>query len=161
MLVYFVINISTTNDSHKLVKFSVPIEALQGLDSYDEIVNKAGWYYINNIDQMSCTGDYRWSVFPIDLINDLHSKFIKDSIDYLNGNSSIKIECEYSDLSADYCNIEKITKEDLVKILKDKGFVFPDSIMEWNGDIDRLGVHIIKFNLGGTFRTLKVWCVKK
>lgn len=67
----FIINIQTSTDRHKLVQFEVPDEVLVGKETYDDKVNMAGWWYMNRVDAINCTGDYAWSVFPAELINNI------------------------------------------------------------------------------------------
>ena len=65
----FLIHITKGTDDHHLVSFEVPLEHLEGAKTYDETVERAGWWYMNKIDFMSCTGDYRWTVFPISVMH--------------------------------------------------------------------------------------------
>ena len=64
----FFINVSVNQQQHEIRLFDVPDEVLVGTKDYDQVVEKAGHYYMNHIDLMSCTGDYRWSVFPVSLM---------------------------------------------------------------------------------------------
>ena len=70
----FIINISTSNEVHKLVEFDVPNDKLEGAKDYNEIVNRAGHWYMNHVDLMNCTGNYLWSVFPKDLLDHMTLK---------------------------------------------------------------------------------------
>jgi hypothetical protein len=71
----FIIHIEGLKKEHKLVEFDVPSEHLEETENYEEIITKAGWWYMNKIDFMSCTGPYIWSVFPKYLLQPADLKF--------------------------------------------------------------------------------------
>jgi hypothetical protein len=67
----FIINVFGLQNEHKLVQFTVPQGLLIGLKDYDDIMERARWYYINYIDLFSCIMGYSYIVFPANLIKDL------------------------------------------------------------------------------------------
>lgn len=68
----FIIIVSTSADNKHLVEFGVPIEQIENCKTYDEKVNRAGWWYQNKIDHICVTGDYRWTVYPKSFLSDIY-----------------------------------------------------------------------------------------
>lgn len=73
----FIINVTNSQNKHKLVRFTVPQSHLESISNdpnsltYNELVGLAGWYYMNKIDSISCTGNFEWSIFPLELLETL------------------------------------------------------------------------------------------
>jgi len=63
------------NEKHTLKIFEVPDELFDHPDcDYRKKCEIAGWYYMNHIDLLSCTGPYVWSIIPYDLFEELKSE---------------------------------------------------------------------------------------
>jgi hypothetical protein len=67
----FVIHIEGSHKKHSLRRFVVPDAMLATHFSYEAQVEYAGWYYMNHIDAVSCTGPYQWSVFPEEMLAEI------------------------------------------------------------------------------------------
>jgi hypothetical protein len=63
----FIINITRSNNKHALVSFEVPQDVLTAQPPETDLLEVAGWYYMNFLDGFSCTGPYRWSVISWDV----------------------------------------------------------------------------------------------
>lgn len=73
---------------HTVKIFEVPDEILEGTTCYGDVIDKAGLYFVNHIDLVSCTGNYQHSIIPLSLlknVRDLRSD-VSANIDILKEN---------------------------------------------------------------------------
>ena len=77
----FAILISTWQNNRKFVMLHVHKNMLTNCNSLEEKQERVGWLYMNRIDAMSCTIDYKWSVLPIEVFENSGFKFEGDIID--------------------------------------------------------------------------------
>ena len=73
-MAHFVIHISGLKQEKKLICFEVPEKFLQDnmANFNNNKIEAAGWYYMNKVDNFSCTGPYEWCVMPIELFWNLN-----------------------------------------------------------------------------------------